>query len=104
MSYSTRIKILEAGKAHQIMCEIRHPMESGDRLDPNSRYKIPANYITQVVFRVNEDIRAELLLGKYVSKNPVVGTQIDDLSVGDRIHVRWQDISGNSGEAHGQIR
>ena len=103
MNYSTRMKITEIGGAHQILCEIRHPMESGDRLDPNSGNKIPANYITQVVFRVNEEIRAELLLGKYVSKNPVVGTQINYLSAGDRIHILWQDISGNSGETVGQI-
>lgn len=103
MTYSTRMKITEIGDAHQIMCEIRHPMESGDRRDPNSGNRIPANYITQVVFRVNEEIRAELLLGRYVSINPVVGTQLDDLSMGDRVHVRWQDISGNSGETVGQI-
>ena len=103
MSYSTRMKIVKIGGARQIMCEIQHPMESGDRIDPATGYRIPADYITQVVFRVNEEIRAELLLGKYVSKNPVVGTQIDGLSVGDRIHVTWQDISGNSGDTRGQV-
>jgi thiosulfate oxidation carrier complex protein SoxZ len=103
MSFPTRLKILRDGEAHQIMCEIRHPMEPGDRNNTATGHLIPANYITQVVFRVNEEIRAEILLGKYVSRNPVVGTQIGNLAAGDQIRVSWQDIAGNSGQALGTI-
>ncbi|MGI9319704.1 MAG: thiosulfate oxidation carrier complex protein SoxZ [bacterium] len=103
MNFSTRLKIVDAGRAHQLMCEIRHPMESGGRKDLITGRIVPANYITQVVFRVNQEIRAELLLGKYVSRNPVVGTQIGNLDKGDLIHVSWQDIAGNSGDASKQF-
>ncbi len=101
MSYPTRLKIVKSGDSHQIMCEIRHPMEPGDREDSATGQMVMANYITHIVFRVNEEIRAELLLGKYVSKNPVVGTQIGGLTPGDKIRVSWQDIAGNSGQALG---
>lgn len=104
MTYSTRLKVIETAPGHQLMCEIRHPMESGDRRDKATGRLLPANYITQVVFRVNEEIRAEMLLGKYVSKNPVVGTMVSKLSDGDRIIVSWQDIAGDSGQASVRIK
>lgn len=103
MSFPTRLKIVKSGDAHQIMCEILHPMEPGDRNNTVTGHLVRANYITHVVFRVNEEIRAELLLGKYVSKNPVVGTQIGNLATGDQIRVSWQDIVGNSGQALAMI-
>lgn len=104
MNYPTRLKIVRSLDSHEIMCEIRHPMEPGDRKDPASGRIAPANYITHVVFRVNDEIRAELLLGKYVSRNPVVGTQIGGLTTGDKVRVSWQDISGNSGQALGTAK
>ncbi len=104
MIYSTRLKVIETEPGHQLMCEIRHPMEPGGRRDKATGRLLPANYITQVVFRVNEEIRAEMLLGKYVSKNPVVGTMVSKLSGGDRIIVSWQDIAGDSGQASVRVK
>jgi len=57
------------------------------------------NYITQVVFRLNDRIQTEFLLGKYISRNPVVGTVLNNVKSGDNIQVSWQDIAGNRGQA-----
>jgi thiosulfate oxidation carrier complex protein SoxZ len=99
MSSETTIKILSIGGMFQIMCQVMHPMEAEERLDRNSGRNIEANYITQLAFKVNGSIIAELLLGKFVSSNPVVGTSVQSLNKGDVVSVNWQDISGRSGAA-----
>ena len=98
MSYPARIKTIRSDGGYQVLCEILHPMETGNRIYPGTSVAILANYITQVTFRRNGEIQAELLLGKYVSSNPVVGTRFKKLKQGDEITVSWQDISGNGGQ------
>jgi len=99
MQYPMRIKVIEDSSGFQVMCEILHPMENGRRRHPGSDKIIPQNYITQVVFRLNEVIQAEILLGQYVSANPVIGTHFSKLTRGDTIAISWQDIAGNGGSA-----
>lgn len=98
VSYQTTIKVIKAAHGYQVMCEILHPMQAA-RIHPLTGQKINANYITQVTFKVNHNLAGELLLGKYVAKNPVVGINIAALRQGDEIIVQWQDISGRSGRA-----
>ena len=61
--------------------------------------EITDSYITQVAFRVNGELIAEMLLGKHVAQHPVVGTEVASLSNGDRIEAKWQDMGGDSGNA-----
>ncbi len=98
MTYPTRIKISPMDGGFQVMCEILHPMEAGNRNYSGTSVAILANYITQVVFRKNGQIHSELLLGKNISKNPVIGTHFSKLRKGDNITVSWKDISGNEGQ------
>jgi thiosulfate oxidation carrier complex protein SoxZ len=98
MTYPARIKATKSDGGFQVMCEILHPMETGNRNYAGTSVAILANYITQVTFRKNGEIQAQLLLGKYVSSNPVVGTWFKKLKKGDEISVSWQDISGNGGQ------
>lgn len=62
------------------------------------------NYITRVVFRLNDRVKAEFLLGKYISRNPVVGTVFNNVESGDSVQVSWQDIAGNRGQATATVK
>ena len=82
---SARIFIHANSGGFDVLCQIPHEMSA-------------QNYLTQVAFRRNETIHAEVLLGRYVSADPVIGTSFGALEAGDEIVVTWQDINGGSGE------
>ncbi len=82
---SPRIFIRTSGQGFDVLCRIPHEMSS-------------ERYLTQVAFRRNDELHAELLLGRHVAEDPVVGTSFATLESGDQIAVSWQDIGGLSGE------
>ncbi|MBX2868043.1 MAG: thiosulfate oxidation carrier complex protein SoxZ [Acidiferrobacterales bacterium] len=98
--YPTRLKILPRDTGIEAHCEVLHPMYSGKHSEEGGP---SANYITQLVFRLNGSIHAEFFLGKFVSKHPVIGTFFENATSGDQIEVSWQDISGNQGQASGTV-
>ncbi len=85
MRRSPRIYVRAAGGGFDVVCRIPHPMSE-------------ENYLSQVTFRRNGDLHAEILLGRHVSADPAVGTRFADLAEGDTIIVSWIDIRGSSGE------
>lgn len=86
MIVDAKLKVVTVDDAVRVLCEIQHPVTD-------------ANYVTQVVFRVNGDARAELLLGRNVAAHPVVGTNLPGLKAGDRIEAAWRDLRGARGSA-----
>jgi len=93
LTYPTSLKLANVESGVEALCEVLHPMNAGD----SGRSEV--NYITQVVFRLNNRIQAEFLLGKYISRNPVIGTVLNNVQSGDNVQVSWQDIAGNRGQA-----
>jgi hypothetical protein len=57
------------------------------------------NYLIQATFRRNGALQAEVLLGRYVAADPVIGTHFDSLEKADEITVRWRDLAGTTDEA-----
>lgn len=86
MTGETSLVVVENDGGFEALCEVRHPMDEN-------------NYLTQLVFRVDNQIHSEFLLGRFVSANPVLGIPLSELARGTRIEVRWQDIGGRSGSA-----
>ena len=87
MSKPTRIKLQARKHGYDVLCRIfAHDTPERD------------NTITRVTFRLNGEIQAEMLLGKYVSANPVVGAHFGKIDNGDEIFVSWQDIHGKIGQ------
>lgn len=80
-----RIFFRANGQGFDVLCRIRHEMT-------------PDRYLTQVTFRRNDQLHAEVLLGRHVSRDPVIGTSFASLEIGDEVTVAWQDISGTTGE------
>ena len=84
MPVTARIYFYQAGQGVDVVCRIPHEM-TGE------------NYLTQVTFRRNGILLADVLLGRHVAADPVVGTHVDDLGESDEVSVTWRDITGLTG-------
>lgn len=91
----TRLKAELTGDGIRATCLIKHPMETGNRLD-SSGNKIPIHYIKFVKFSVNGEHVGTLNLGPGVSADPYLSLDIADVKAGDTLAMQWEDNRGES--------
>lgn len=91
----TRLKAELTGDGIRATCLIKHPMETGNRLD-SSGNKIPIHYIKFVKFSVNGEHVGTLNLGPGVSADPYLSLDIADVKAGDTLAIQWEDNRGES--------
>lgn len=81
----------------EVLVLINHPMETGSRVDKNTKQKIPAHFIQDVTLEHNSKLVARSLLGVGVSEDPLLGFQLKDGKSGDKVKLAWRDNKGGSG-------
>ena len=91
----TRLKTEIIDNGIRATCLIKHPMETGNRLDPDGN-KIPIHYIKYVTFSVNGAHVGTLNLGPGVSADPYLSLDIADVKAGDTLALQWEDNRGES--------
>ncbi len=91
----TRLKAEIMDSGIRATCLIKHPMETGNRLDSDGN-KIPIHYIKYVKFSVNGEHVGTLNLGPGVSADPYLSFDIADVKVGDTLALQWEDNKGES--------
>jgi len=74
-----------------------HPMESGRRTDAQG-IVIPPWYITTVAILLDDEPVESFELGSLVTKNPVLGLELDNNARGKKLKVLWQDNRGEQGQ------
>jgi sulfur-oxidizing protein SoxZ len=72
-----------------------HPMETGQRKDPDGKL-VPAHFIQTVSVQLNGRTVVDCQISQGVSRNPVFSFRIKGGSRGDKITVAWQDNQGDS--------
>lgn len=82
----------------EVVVLIDHPMETGQRVDPKTKEKIPAHFIQKLVFSLNGKDVAIADLGTGISKDPLVKIKLRTAKPGDRVKVSWSDNKGETGE------
>jgi sulfur-oxidizing protein SoxZ len=82
----------------EIMVLIDHPMETGQRVDPKTKEKIPPHFIQKLTFSLNGKEVAVADLGVAVSKDPLVKVKVKGAKPGDKVRVTWSDNEGDTGE------
>ncbi|MFL6648967.1 MAG: thiosulfate oxidation carrier complex protein SoxZ [Sulfurifustaceae bacterium] len=82
----------------EVVVLVDHPMETGQRVDPKTKEKIPAHFIQKLVFTLNGKEVAVADLGTGVSKDPLVKIKLRAAKPGDRVKVSWSDNKGEAGE------
>ncbi len=91
----TRLKAEITADGIRATCLIKHPMETGNRLD-SSGNRIPIHYIRFVKFSVNGEHVGTLNLGPGVSADPYLSLDIADVKKGDTLAMQWEDNRGES--------
>jgi len=72
-----------------------HPMETGQRKDPDGNL-VPAHFIQTITVQRNGRTVVDCQVSQGVSRNPVFSFRIKGGARGDKISVAWQDNKGDS--------
>ncbi|HPT50960.1 MAG TPA: thiosulfate oxidation carrier complex protein SoxZ [Accumulibacter sp.] len=82
------------GDTAEIRILMPHPMETGQRKDPDSGRTIPAHFIETFVVSANGNVLVRGQLNTAISRNPLFSFYAKGLKMGDRISVAWLDNKG----------
>ncbi len=103
MARQTRIRTKTQNGATEVLVLVSHPMETGQRVDPKTKEKIPAHFIQKLSFTLNGKEVAVVDLGVAVSKDPLVGVRLKGAKAGDKVKVTWSDNKGESNNAEATV-
>ncbi len=103
MSRQTRIRTKTQDSATEVLVLVSHPMETGQRVDPKTKEKIPAHFIQKMTFTLDGKEVAVANLGVAVSKDPLVGVKIKGAKAGAKVKVTWSDNKGESNTAEATV-
>lgn len=78
---------------------IKHPMDTGFSVDPESGAIIPVYFIKEVICRHNDDIVLRCDWSRAVSKNPYLAFAFHGAVPGDSVSISWTDSKGLSESA-----
>lgn len=95
---ATKMRTKTRNGETEILVLVDHPMETGRRVDPKTKKKIPPHFIQKMTFSVNGKEFAVADLGFTVSKNPLIKVKVKGAKPGDRVKVTWSDNKGETGE------
>ncbi len=103
MARQTRMRTKTKDGATEVLVLVSHPMETGQRVDPKTKEKVPAHFIQKMSFTLNGKEVAVADLGTPVSKDPLVGIKLKGAKAGDKVKVTWSDNKGESNNAEATV-
>ena len=86
-----RLKVSKKDNFFDLKFLIRHPMETGRRVDKINNKLIPKDFIASLSVSINDKVVFDSHLSRSVSKNPFMHLKLKKLISGDIIHVNWID-------------
>lgn len=95
MAEPTRIRAQLKGDVAEIRVQLMHPMETGQRKNPQTGQPIPAHFIQTMTLDVGGRRVLENFLGTAVSRNPVFGFKVSGCKAGEKVVVSWADNRGD---------
>lgn len=93
----TKIKTRPKDGITEILVLVDHPMETGQRVDPKTKEKIPAHWIQKLTVELNGKTVADVDMGVGISKNPLITVAVKATKAGDKVKVSWSDNKGEKG-------
>jgi len=91
MAESIRIQTRLREGLVTIRAIIRHPMETGFRVDQDSGRIVPAHYIKTVTVYHNHNVIMSCDWSRAVAKNPYLSLMFEQAKAGDTIKISWVD-------------
>jgi len=83
------------GGVTDIRVLMTHPMETGQRKDPDGKL-IPMHFIQNVTVRLNGRVVVDGQISQGVSRNPVFTFRVKGGAKGDLVEVSWLDNTGET--------
>lgn len=96
MSSSIRLRTKLRDGIATVSTIIRHPMETGFRIDPESGEKIPAHYIKHITVLHNNNAVLSCDWSRAVAKNPYLSFMFEGARAGDTLSLSWVDNAGQT--------
>jgi sulfur-oxidizing protein SoxZ len=90
-----KIRATLAGGFTEVRVLMTHPMETGQRKDPEGRI-VPMHFIQNVTVKLNGKTVIDSQISQGVSRNPVFSFRIKGGARGDKVEVGWLDNHGES--------
>ncbi|MHC8440753.1 MAG: thiosulfate oxidation carrier complex protein SoxZ [Candidatus Eutrophobiaceae bacterium] len=75
---------------------IRHPMETGFRIEANTQRLVPTHYVEEVIATHNGKIALRCDWSRAISKNPYLAFEFNGAQVGDIVELAWRDNLGKT--------
>jgi len=86
-----RLKVSRKENFFDLKFLIRHPMETGRRIDKINNKLVPKDYIASLSVSINDKVVFDSHLSRSVSKNPFMHLKVQKLFAGDIIKLNWID-------------
>jgi sulfur-oxidizing protein SoxZ len=96
MASTIRIKTKTRDNVTTVRAIIRHPMETGFRVDETSGEVIPAHFIKLVTVKHNDNTIISCDWSRAVSKNPYLSFMFEGARPGDKLTLSWLDTQNKS--------
>jgi sulfur-oxidizing protein SoxZ len=96
MASSIRLKTKTKDDVTTVRAIIRHPMETGFRIDSETAELVPAHYINQVTVKHNDNLIMSCDWSRAVSKNPYLSFMFNGAKPGDKLTLDWIDNENNT--------
>jgi len=96
MASTIRLKTKTREGVTTVRAIIRHPMETGFRVDSESSELVPAHYIRQVSIKHNNKVIMSCDWSRAVSKNPYLSFMFEGANIGDKLQLVWSDNKNNT--------
>jgi sulfur-oxidizing protein SoxZ len=96
MASTIRLKTKTRNSITTVRAIIRHPMETGFRIDADSGELIPVHFINLVTVKHNDNTIFSCDWSRAVSKNPYLSFMFAGAKVGDKLQLSWVDTQGET--------
>lgn len=103
MAIKVRVKAKEKDGVAEVKALLKHPMESGVRMNKKTGKPYPAHYVTNIDVSVNGTKTVAGQMSGAVSQNPYVALHVN-ASKGDEVTVSVTDNQGDTGEKTVKIK
>ncbi len=104
MPEAIRMRITLSGQKATVKVLMPHPMESGLRIDPQTKELVPKHFIHHVVATHNGRTVLDAQWSQAVSKNPFLEFRLQDAKAGDKVGVAWEDNHGETNSFETEIK
>ena len=96
MASTIRLKTKIRDDVTTVRAIIRHPMETGFRIDDDTAKLVPEHYIKKINFKHNGKTIFSCDWSRAVSKNPYLSFMFKNSKIGDEIEITWFDSKDNT--------